>query len=526
MGIINPLPPPDDQFMQQQLRRVTAPPPPPVMSSAPAVDPRAAIAAKYGGQPVAAPAPAVDKAAIAAKFGGKPVTSVEPAPDSKPPGFLTRLGQSLGVPTSEAEARAMTPSTAEMVLGPVATGAKMAYNYGHNVVDAMRADNQESAEALSNIRAGQPVLPNLGKAGYGAVKGILEGPLSIFGGQGLQQAGEDLAQGNLPGGAGGVVGSVINGMLLRSGTRAPDAAAEHLQKVNKLSAAVDAGGSKVDFPAALSRVTADTEQAMRAAGVDPAHATIKDFVAGVDDANRALENEYALAMQPVANMQIVPQAIYNEIMAKANSLNPKFAQERRMAAMLRNRATEWAQPFAVYELDNARKNAWARLQSFESASGPKQAATLRQSTDAMVDKIIADGTRDIIYDTMENYHGQPGMFRDLKMRQSAMMALQPELEGRLRELSNATAKQKGQPLFTGETMHAYGTQHGRVGASIHGLQKTIPLERFNPTGAANLAVRQAFTPPPSMASRATIQALPLRFLLGTPPQKQGPPPPP
>lgn len=525
MGVINPLSPPDDQFMQQQLRRVTAPPPPPVMSSAPAVDPRAAIAAKYGGQPVAAPAPAVDKAAIAAKFGGKPVTSVEPAPDSAPPGFLTRLGQSLGVPTSEAEARAMAPSTAEMVLGPAATGAKMVYNYGKNIVAGEKSSMRESKEALSNIMQGGPVLPNLGKATYGSVKGVLEGPLSIFGGQGLQQAGEDIAEGNLSGGAGGVVGSVINAMLLRE-AKPESTDAAHLRKINKLSAAIDATGSKIDLPAALSRVSSDTEQAMRSAGVDPAHATIKDFVDGVNEANRTLENEYAMALAPIANTQVVPTAeIANVIKGHADEMVAKIPVEADIKKYLNKQAAIYQQPFTLEELDRARKNANARLASYENAATTGKAAIMRKNADVMADKAIADGARNIIYRVMEQHYGKPGYFRDLKQRQSAMMILQPELEGRLNELSNATAKQKGTPLFTGETMHAYGTQHGRVGASIHGLQKTLPFERFNPKGAANLAVRQAFTP----ASRMTpaIQALPLRFLLQPQqPSKQGPPPPP
>lgn len=533
MGFTAPLPPVDDSYMQAQLRRVGAPPPPPppgalsaTPASTPATPDRAAIAAKYGGVP--------DKASIAAKYGGTPVaastpTSASTSPADAPPapGFLTRLAQSVGVPTSLDEAGAMAPSTAEMLLGPAATGAKAVYGLGKNIVDASLAGSRELAESADNISRGQPVLPNLGKAAFAATKAGLEGPLSVVGGKGVQKFGEDIADKNYLGAAGGAVGAVINGLLLKSALTKPEPAAVHIRQINKLSAAVDASGSKVDFPAALSRVSADTEQAMRAKGVDPAQATVKDFVDGVQDANRALETEYGLAMQPVAHVQTVPQSIYNELMSKAASMNPKLQVERRTAAMLRQRAAEFAQPFSIAELDGVRKNANARLQAFESASGPKQAASLRQSVDTLADKVIADGARDIIYDTMEQHHGTPGMFRDLKQRQSAMLELQPELQGRLTELSNATAKQRGQPLFTGETLHAYGTQHGRVGASVHGLQKLIPLERFQPTGAANLAVRQAFTEPTPWMHPA-VQAMPLRFLL-TPPaqgQSQTAPPPP
>ena len=80
MGVLNPLPPPDDQFMQEQMRRRFAPPPPPTLAPVSPASPgpdRAAIAAKYGGQPAASVAP--DKAAIAAKFGGKPIATAEPS---------------------------------------------------------------------------------------------------------------------------------------------------------------------------------------------------------------------------------------------------------------------------------------------------------------------------------------------------------------------------------------------------------------------------------------------------------------
>ena len=524
---------PPDPYLQQQMRQRFAPPPPPSVMSAPAAVPDLdSLAAKYGGT---ASGSSADLDALARKFGGQSVDALGAQAEAaqlrdrpvEQTGFMGRLASSLGLPTTEAEARAMQPSTTEMILGPVATGAKMAYNYGRNIVNAGATGAGEVGEAISNIRHGGPIAPNLGKAGYGTVKGILEGPLSIFGGQGLQQAGEDVAADNLPGAAGGAVGSIINALLL--GEAKPESTdAAHLRKINKLSAAVDASGSKVDFPAALSRVSADTEQAMRRAGVDPARATIGQFVDGVNEANRTLENEYSMALAPLAKAQVVPAAeIANVIKGRADDMVAKIPVEADIKKYLNKQAAIYQQPFTLEELDRARKNANARLASYENAATTGKAAIMKKNADVMVDKAIADGARDVIYNTLERHYGQPDYFRNLKQRQSAMMQLQPELEGRLRELSNATAKQKGTPALTGETMHAYGTQHGRVGASVHGLQKTIPLERFNPTGAANLAVRQAFTPPPSMASQATIQALPLRFLLQPQqPSKQGPPPPP
>lgn len=122
------------------------------------------------------------------------------------PGFFTRLGQSLGVPTSMEELEAAQPSTAEKLIGPAATAGKMVWNYGKTAAAGIRDAGQEAYQAGQNIAEGGPVGQNLGKAGAGALHGILQA--TPFIGPSIETAGQDIASGNTMGAAGGLTGVI------------------------------------------------------------------------------------------------------------------------------------------------------------------------------------------------------------------------------------------------------------------------------------------------------------------------------
>src|ERR1700675_1510875 len=79
------------------------------------------------------------------------------APEATPkPGFFKRLGQSIGIPTSEEELEAAQPSTAEKIIGPPATSARMIYGAGKQAYKGIKEGGKEIGEAAENIAEGQP----------------------------------------------------------------------------------------------------------------------------------------------------------------------------------------------------------------------------------------------------------------------------------------------------------------------------------------------------------------------------------
>lgn len=126
-------------------------------------------------------------------------------PAQQPPGFLKRLGQSLGVPTSTEELEAVKPSVLDALGGPAVQAGKMLWNYGKNTAQGFADAFKEAKEGGENIAAGQPALPNLiGKGFYPGVKaGINAIP---FLGPAINTAGEDVTAGNYGGAAGGLTG--------------------------------------------------------------------------------------------------------------------------------------------------------------------------------------------------------------------------------------------------------------------------------------------------------------------------------
>jgi hypothetical protein len=144
------------------------------------------------------------------------------------PGFFKRLGQSLGVPTSMEQLQASAqPSTAETIIGPAATAGKMLWNYGKTAIRGSQEGGQDVTDAAQNIRAGQPILPNVGKAGFGLLHGLLQA--TPFVGPAIDTAGQDVANQNYAGAAGGLTGVIGQ-------VAAPELIARGVNAANRLAA--------------------------------------------------------------------------------------------------------------------------------------------------------------------------------------------------------------------------------------------------------------------------------------------------
>jgi len=141
------------------------------------------------------------------------------------PGFLKRLGQSFGVPTSEEELKAATPSRSdainEAILGPALPVARGIGSYLSKTYENALSRANEVRESVQNIRQGGPVRANIGKAAYGMVSSEL-GSLP-FVGPTAQQVGQDVANKNYAGAAGGATGiaaQVLGPKVIEKGVNA------------------------------------------------------------------------------------------------------------------------------------------------------------------------------------------------------------------------------------------------------------------------------------------------------------------
>ena len=157
--------------------------------------------------------------------GGKPLFDMSKARpvESKPsqkstsskppekPGYLKRLGQSFGVPTSMEELKQALPSNryeaAAAIANPVVyQTAKSSAGYLKELPNAARNAGREVKEAYQNVKEGGPVLQNVGKAASGAVEFLPALPVV---GDTAKTAGEDWFHKNYAGALGGMTGLVL-----------------------------------------------------------------------------------------------------------------------------------------------------------------------------------------------------------------------------------------------------------------------------------------------------------------------------
>jgi hypothetical protein len=129
---------------------------------------------------------------------------------STQPGFFTRLGQSLSLPTSQAEVDNLAPKTIKDALIQAASAStgflQPLINYGRTAAKGISEGKQDIDEAAANIGSGQPVLSNIGKAVSGAIHASLQATPIV--GPSIDTAGQDVSQGNLAGAAGGLTGVI------------------------------------------------------------------------------------------------------------------------------------------------------------------------------------------------------------------------------------------------------------------------------------------------------------------------------
>jgi hypothetical protein len=146
---------------------------------------------------------------------GETFSNVVPVPpqgsDTKAqPGFTQRLLESFGLPGTPEQALASAPQNyTDAVKQGIAASTGLLpviYNYGKTAVHGGIEGLREVSEAGQNIGEGGPVSANLAKAGSGFLHAALQATPIV--GPHIETAGEDVAQKNYSGAAGGLTGVI------------------------------------------------------------------------------------------------------------------------------------------------------------------------------------------------------------------------------------------------------------------------------------------------------------------------------
>lgn len=418
-------------------------------------------------------------------------TSTQPAP-----GFMQRFGEATGIPTTQAAGEATQPSLLEAAGGPAFTAGHILYNYGKNIVDESKKAYQGVKEAGQNIAAGQPIVPNIGKAQSHMQEFMLRGPLAPVGGGAVQSGGEDFEQGNYPAFAGDALGSLANLLLLKHASGPSDATA-----TNKLAYAAGKGTT-----ADIARSLADIKNAAKAGPTN----TVDDFLSTVNRAKANLSNEAGAAMAPIAQRSTIPIGISDKI---RDLITPNLAQTPDGLAeiqKIKEAAKDFEKPWTYEQLDAERGTINKKLNNFYKKGVADQYAATGNRTIA-IDKTIADAIRDKLYPEMDQQAGQPtGYFRDLKQRHGALINLQDALTDRVEDLKDQTARIQGGPRLTDEQAAAGATGHAGVArTALRAVHQPNPLKVANRRIPASLATGNPL-------AKAAVGTLPARYLLAMP----------
>ena len=211
--------------------------------------------------------------------------------------------------------------------------------------------------------------------------------------------------------------------------------------------------------------------------------------------------------------------IADALEAKARTL-PPTSEGQGIANQLLTHASEYrGRTWTAQELNSERMFRNANAQAFYNKSDVGQMAALRANADTMVDEIVADSARDVLYDEMEKQHPGQG-FRELKRKQSSVLEMQGKFKDHIRKLEAAQAKRAGAPW---SEKAGISTSAHPSGAIVTPRIHVTELLRKGPLSHANKAVESAFGPTDAARMRrAVILALPVSTLVKPIPDEKAP----
>lgn len=273
-----------------------------------------------------------------------------------------------------------------------------------------------------------------------------------------------------------------------------------IDKVNKLSYATEAA------PKDLAHVLPEFEETAGRLGKAQ---TVGDFVDHIQKTLTRLDQKFNSALFRNADRQVIPQDLANELRARAAEMPPSVDGQA-MAKQLNKAAVQYEKPWTLRQLNAERMMRSGYLKGFYGKSGSAQMAATRSSVDTIIDKIVADGARDTLYNELDRLN--PGQdFRALKNTQSKLIDIKDAADAHLDALEKAQAKFKGAPLSEKAEISA-SVHTGGMTPRLHGLKRMLP--GGGPLVNADNAVRSAAGASAwAKVARAAILNLPVSTLV-------------
>lgn len=416
------------------------------------------------------------------------------------PGFLSRLAETTGVPTSKAQLQSMQPSLAEQIGGPAVTAGKQILEYGKNLYrGAVAPPSERESQQMKEH-------PYFGGPAEVGMNYLLNTVLAPVGGKGVNQAIDDIRTGQYRAGSGDILGTIINLMMLKG------------KDPNTVERLVAATNTMPEYArTALPDLRAEVIRSGRPSAIGAMFGGQKPLDALSDRINMAekrLNQEWNSAVGPhvrttgplTANGKFPVVAALENL---ENKLGNTTAQDKAARSYIKDLKSRFQKPLTIGELDKQRIAANNRTRAYWKQNDAAQYGKAGADVGTAADVAIANAIRDSVYPFVDRLVGKPsGYFANLKQRVGALMNMSSDLK----ENMEATEKQSMKAIGSGGHLPKV---RGVVG--MHGLPHAYlsePMAGSDPFKVANKAAGRAFPNP----IRAGINNA---YVYGYPTRQQG-----
>jgi hypothetical protein len=319
-----------------------------------------------------------------------------PAPaDDQPekPGLFSRFAETVGIPRSVAEVKAMMPSLPDLAAAggnPIqAFGQKMGRDYATNLGRQAKSSFNEAKEAQQNISEGGPKVANIKKQLAAGTDFALRGVLPPVGGNAVANVGQDSFDKNYPAMAGDALGAVTLA-LLGKGAEGPSAETS----ANRL--AWSTGGEQPHILNTLNDVKSSAK--LRGKPIE----SVGDYLDAIKSAKEDMNTQSGIAMQPIAEQSYIPVDVAQRI----KSLIQPWMDVAPEGAVIKQKIMDAALPFESKEwtyrqMDGYRTKLQQDLSSYYKKGGVDRYQELKTDPQTAIDRQIVDGIQDIVYPKMD-----------------------------------------------------------------------------------------------------------------------------
>lgn len=306
--------------------------------------------------------------------------------------------------------------------------------------------------------------------------------------------------------------------MLRTPQKAGEATIGERTRLAKTATAINAGA---DEAGQLRTAMPDIVKQAQSGGIE----TVGEFRDTVQQASKAIDQEFNQHLTPIANKPYIPAEISRRI---KNLITPDMAQTaegREQIKEINRRAREFEKPWTINQINAKRVTENATLNSFYKKDSQGQAAA---KLDTDISKAVRDGSADVVYDQMAQNNPQlpSNYWAQLKQKQSAMWGLRDHLTEQIKSLDAAQLQHEGKGPAGRMKVHAYASAQSVPHGYISGVGDALSA---GPEKVANKTIKGAFNRSlSSKAARLGAMALPVAHLADNPDVRKTPftPPPP